>query len=329
VIGDLDGLKTLNDRHGHQHGDEVLCEIARVATAAARRIDAVARLGGDEFALVLPRCGARDAHAVAERLRGRTRTALAGLGEGGSISFGVASYPEHAGTVDDLVLHADHALYRAKRAGRDCTVLYGADVAAAHAAERCPHDAQLPAVLALAETLDLRSAGRAAHSRVVADHAQAIAEQLGLEPERVERVRLAALLRDIGKVGLPDALLNALGAGDPVEAAELRRHPELGSRILAGAGLDDLATWILAHHERVDGLGYPAGLAGDEIPLESRILAVASAFAAQTTDRPGWPAASPEQAAERLRDEAGTRFDPEVVEAFLESRRRAAAEAAG
>jgi HD-GYP domain-containing protein (c-di-GMP phosphodiesterase class II) len=135
--------------------------------------------------------------------------------------------------------------------------------------------------------------------------------------DHVERVRVAGVLHDIGKLGISDAVLLKTGSLEAAEWAEIRRHPELGARILEHANLRDVASWVLAHHERVDGGGYPHGLAGDEIPLEGRILAVADAYEAMTADRPYRRALPKAEARAELLRGAGAQFDSRVVEAFL------------
>ncbi len=179
------------------------------------------------------------------------------------------------------------------------------------------HELRLAAAMLLAETLDLRDAGTAAHSRTVGAYARKTAKALGLTPERVERIHAAGVLHDLGKLGIADAILYKPGALDDAEWKEIMRHPEIGARILEHAGMWDIAPWVRAHHERIDGRGYPMGLAGDEIPLEARILAVADAYEAMIADRPyraGMPAA---QACAELRRCAGGQFDPVIVDALL------------
>jgi HD-GYP domain-containing protein (c-di-GMP phosphodiesterase class II) len=144
-----------------------------------------------------------------------------------------------------------------------------------------------------------------------------IARELGLPAERIERIRLAGLLHDIGKLGVPDEILRKPGRLSEAEFTEIRKHPELGARILAGANLDDISGWVLAHHERPDGAGYPFGLSAEQIPLEARILAVADAFEAMTADRV-YRAGMPHDAAvEELRRCCASQFDETVVRAFL------------
>jgi diguanylate cyclase (GGDEF)-like protein/putative nucleotidyltransferase with HDIG domain len=320
VVGDLDHFKTINDRFGHHEGDDALCLFGDVARGVTREIDGIARIGGEEFAIVLPGADEHGGFLLAERLRRRVREALSDYGPGMSVSFGVSTFPRDGDDPDALLRAGDQALYLAKRMGRDRSVIYSPEVAASLRSvepEAVKAAEQLPAVLILAETLDLRDTGTALHSQTVGRYAEAIAAALGLPPERVERVRLGGLLHDLGKIGVPDPILRKPGPLDDAEWAEMRKHPELGARILAGANLDDLSGWVLAHHERPDGRGYPAGLSGDEIPVEARILSVADSFEAMTSDRVYRRALPREVALEELRRHAGTQFDAAVVAAFL------------
>jgi diguanylate cyclase (GGDEF)-like protein len=186
------------------------------------------------------------------------------------------------------------------------------EAAAAHGSAQ-----QLAAVMLLAESLDLRDTGTALHSQTVAQFARDIAHELGLPADQVTRVSVAGTLHDLGKLAVPDAVLHKPGPLDDDEWREMRRHPETGARILAHAGLTDIAEWVHAHHERIDGRGYPRGLAGDGIPLEARILAVADAYEAMIADRPYRAGMSPDEAQEELRAHRGTQFDAPVVDAFL------------
>jgi putative nucleotidyltransferase with HDIG domain len=176
---------------------------------------------------------------------------------------------------------------------------------------------QLAAAMLLAETLDLRDPGTARHSLTVGRLAEQTGRRLGWSPARVERVRAAGVLHDIGKLGIPDAILLKPGALDRDEWREIRRHPEIGARILEHANLADIARWVRAHHERVDGGGYPAGLAGTAIPAEARVLAVADAYEAMTADRPYRASIGPDAAEAELRRAAGTQFDAEIVDALI------------
>jgi diguanylate cyclase (GGDEF)-like protein len=180
-----------------------------------------------------------------------------------------------------------------------------------------PAELRLAAVMLLAETLDLRDPSTALHSRTVGRLARGTAVALGLEESRVERIHAAGVLHDLGKLGIPDHILQKPGGLSESEWREIRRHPDLGARILEHAGMRDIAHWVRCHHERLDGHGYPQGMPGEAIPLEARILAVADAYEAMIADRPYRAGMPPCEATEELRRCSGTQFDPEIVDAFM------------
>jgi diguanylate cyclase (GGDEF)-like protein/putative nucleotidyltransferase with HDIG domain len=320
VVGDLDHFKHLNDRYGHGAGDVALVRFAEIASSASRRIDAVARIGGEEFALLLPDTEQHAAYLLAERLR---RAVKVPSGEGldlPTVSFGVASFPNHAADAPALMHAADQALYAAKAMGRDRSVIYNPEVLASVLGghlDAVVHNEHLSAVLVLAETLDLRDSSTSSHSQTVGRLAALIAKGMGFDDARVERVRLAGILHDIGKIGIPDWILHKPGKLSDAEWLEIKKHPEMGARIAASAKLDDIAEWILSHHERVDGGGYPRGLDAELIADEAKILAVADAYEAMTADRvyrKALPAADAEQ---ELRRQSGAQFHPAAVDALL------------
>ena len=230
-------------------------------------------------------------------------------------SFGIATYPQHGSNAESLLDHADQAMYAAKELGRDCSVAFSSDLSTT--TPSLVNHEQLQAVVLLAETLHLRDAGTCAHSQTVSSLCESIALALKLPSPRVERIRLAGLLHDIGKIGVPDHVLRKPGRLNAAEWNEMRKHPELGARIVAAARLHDIAEWVLAHHERIDGNGYPHGLPEDAIPLEARILSVADAYEAMTADRPYRTSIGAPAAIAELRRQAGTQFDATVVNAFL------------
>jgi diguanylate cyclase (GGDEF)-like protein/putative nucleotidyltransferase with HDIG domain len=320
LICDLDNFKRINDSLGHGAGDEVLEQFAELLRACMRTSDVPTRLGGEEFALVLPGVDAVAAMAIAERLRRSVRDHFADHPAAVSVSVGVATAGPELATGGALMRAANRALYAAKHLGRDRCVAYHAQTLEMLDAVRETDGAareQLAAAMLLAETLDLRDVGTARHSETVGHYAEQIARRLGWELTRVERVRAAGNLHDIGKLGITDAILHKAGRLEPNEWAEMRRHPELGARILEHANLRDIAAWVLAHHERVDGRGYPRGAAGDAIPPEARILAVADAYEAMTADRPYRRALPEPEARAELRRGVGAQFDGRVVEAFI------------
>jgi diguanylate cyclase (GGDEF)-like protein/putative nucleotidyltransferase with HDIG domain len=319
LVGDLDGLAMVNARHGHPAGDAALQRVARDMQKWKRRIDTAGRIGGEEFALLLPETDERGAFLVAERLR---RAAHRTFGEDPmplTISFGVASYPEHGDRLDVLLSAAARALGAAKELGKDRSVIYSAEVARMLASVDGPDSAelQLATVIGLAEALDIRDTGSTGHSHTVGRYAEMIATELGLPSERVERVRLAGLLHDVGKIGVSDRVVTKPGPLDADEWVEMRTHPEIAARLLAHPEFEDLRAWVLAHHERPDGSGYPLGLSGPAIPVEASILAVADAYEAMTADRCYRGALGETAARAELAAGAGKQFDARVVEAFV------------
>jgi diguanylate cyclase (GGDEF)-like protein len=319
VVLDLDWFKEFNDRFGHAAGDRALVQLAQALMRATRTSDVVARLGGEEFAVLAPETDELEGYQLAERLRAEVRATFARQPEKLTVSCGVASFPVHGITAGELLHSADRALYEAKEAGRDRSVVYRH----AGAPEEDPTEAaiertspRLASLVSLAEAVDRRK-GSPANSRRVAAYAERLARSLSLPEEEVERVRIAALLRDVGEVGVAESILNKPAPLSDEEWRELQRHPEIGARIVGAAQLGRVGEWILSHHERPDGSGYPRGLREHQIPLEGRILAVADAYAAMTADRPYRQRFSPKRAKAELQARAGSQFDHDVVEAFL------------
>lgn len=316
LVGDLDRFKELNDRLGHPAGDRALELVGECLTGGARRIDRAGRVGGEEFALVLPETDEHQGYVLAERLRSRIRANFAADVFPLTISFGVASYPKHGATSAALLKSADQALYTAKEFGRDCSVIYSAETADilqgnSHRKESTV-DRRVSSLIGLAGSMDT-----AEHSQMVGRYTKLIAVELGLPKELVERLQLAGVLHDIGKISVADAIVNKSGPLTDDEWKEMEKHPAFGARMLERSELWDIAEWVLAHHERPDGQGYPNGLAGEDIPLEARIVAVADSYQAMTTDRVYRAGIGHTAARAELRRGAGTQFDARVVEAFL------------
>ncbi|MEA2445665.1 MAG: hypothetical protein QOJ12_2957 [Thermoleophilales bacterium] len=321
LVGDLDRFKELNDFYGHQAGDRVLAAVGEALCRNRRESDASARIGGEEFAVLLPDTDEQGAYLAAERIRAQVAQACAALPGKLTISVGVATFPQHGREGDTLMRAADQAVYMAKQLGRDRTVLFDPETASALSEvvrrRRPDHERQLATALRLAEALDNRDAGTAAHSQTVGRYAEATARALGLPDDHCQRVRYAGMVHDVGKIGVPDAILCKPGALTPEEEGEMRKHPEIGARILAGSELSDISAWVVAHHERPDGAGYPRGLGRDEIPQEALILAVADAYEAMTNDRPFRAALREVTAQNELIRGVGRQFDSAVVHAFL------------
>ncbi|MFL5866022.1 MAG: diguanylate cyclase [Thermoleophilaceae bacterium] len=321
IVGDLDRFKQLNDEFGHQAGDEALRRIGRSIRAAKRRFDSAARVGGEEFALLAPDCDEHGAYMLSERIRSDVESGFAnGIDSPQTISFGIATYPLHGQSAEALLRAADQALYAAKRLGRNRSVISSAEVPGILA--RTPRTAEdggveLATLLSLAEALDLRDNGNTTHCHRVGRFAELTARELGMPPESVDRIRLAGILHDVGRVGMPDALFTKAGPLNEEEWNWVHSHPEIGARMVETTDFVEIGSWILCHHERPDGRGYPLGKPGDEVPLEARILAVADAYEAMTSERSYRHALAPDEAAEELRRGSGQQFDGRVVEALL------------
>jgi diguanylate cyclase (GGDEF)-like protein len=309
VMLDLDGLKAINDQFGHQAGDERIQGLADAIRDSRRATDVGYRIGGDEFAVILPGSRALGALEFAERVR-----ALA------AATVGIAEATELRPR-DDVQREADLALIGAKRLGQAAAV-YGPDFDLAET-EQEHDDSTLASALALA--VDAKDSYTRSHCQTVSQLCAVIATELGLHGERVARIRLAGLLHDVGKIGVPDAILNKPAALTDAEFEIMKRHSLLGGDIVEAAEMHDEARWVRHHHERFDGSGYPDALAGTEIPLESRIILVADAFEAMTSDRPYRKAPGVDFAVGELRRHAGAQFDPDVVAALCRALDRDAA----
>jgi diguanylate cyclase (GGDEF)-like protein/putative nucleotidyltransferase with HDIG domain len=314
---DIDDFKRINDQFGHPAGDRVLSQVA----SRLRQGGESFRLGGDEFAVLL--AGMDEQLALATTQSIVQRIADTELGKAGAItvSAGVATFPQHGRERDSLIRLADGALYWAKEHGKNQVRLARADVAELSEFRRVASGvdriARFRAAASLARAVDSRDAYTGSHSERVANLAAEIATQLGLPAEEVELTRLAGSLHDLGKLAIPEEILRKPAALSDAERLVLERHPQIGYRMLESLGVDPIANWVLHHHERWDGSGYPDGLAEDRIPLGARIIFVSDAFDAMTSDRLYREALSYEQAVAEVERCAGSQFDPEVVDAFL------------
>jgi len=319
VLIDIDHFKAVNDGHGHQAGDEVLREVAVRLTDMARQEDVLARIGGEEFAWLLPGADDLAAWDAAERARHSVRSSDIPPAGRVTVSGGVADM-RHARDASELVRLADGALYWAKAHGRDVVFRYSTDVVRALSAEeragQLMRAQALNAMRVLARAVDARDPYTAAHSERVADLCVRLATVLNWPSERIVALREAALVHDVGKIGVPDAiLLKAAGLTD-AERLQIEGHAALGAQIVADVLTNEQASWVRGHHERFDGAGYPDMLAGRDIPDGARIMTVADSWDAMTTDRPyrlGLPVA---EALARVLAGRGTQFCPEVVEAM-------------
>ena len=295
VMFDLDGFKLYNDRFGHIAGDSLLAHLGLRLREAVDGAGAAFRLGGDEFCVLL-HCEP----AIADRYIHAAVDALSSEGDGFSVgtSYGQVEIPTDARTSTAALRVADDRMYAQKGGRRGSARQQTHDVLLGVLREREP---------------DLHH-----HLREVGRLAVLVGRRLDMSEERLDEVRRAAELHDIGKAAVPDAILNKPGRLDPDEWAFMARHTLVGERILLAApALAPVAGIVRSSHERWDGDGYPDRIAGERIPLGARIVHVCDAFDAMTSERPYAPATSPDDAIAELEDNAGSQFDPDVVRAFI------------
>jgi diguanylate cyclase (GGDEF)-like protein len=328
LVGDIDDFKLFNDTFGHPLGDEVLRLVAGVFRQMSGNSGTASRYGGDEFLVILPGADKAAATAFAERLaaaigeiefqaRDGTRVPI-------SLSLGLASFPEDTESKDHLLAVADAATYEAKRLGaigrRGPRVVPAGEVQI---------NSVFGALDSLVQAIQYRDRYTKTHSDLVAEYAAKLALQAGLSDEAVRAIRIAGVLHDVGKLIVPDDILKKPGPLTAEEYEVIKRHPLVGEMLIREAPfLEDVIQAVGCHHESYDGSGYPRGLRGDEIPLLGRVMAVADAYSAMCLDRPYRRALSASEIIAEIKAGAGTRFDPHLVQAFvdmLQAERRAQA----
>ena len=315
---DVDDFKRINDRFGHPAGDRVLSQVA----SRLRQTGEAFRLGGDEFALLLPGYDEDTALIAASSIVDRVAALKLEQVELVTVSVGVAISPQHADDRDELVRLADSALYWAKEYGKNRVRAYRPDVIELAELKRLAggpdRAARFRAAASLARAVDARDVYTGSHSQRVAELAARTARRLGLPDEEIELTRLAASLHDLGKLAIPEEILRKPGPLTDPERLVLERHPQIGFRMLESLGVDPVADWVLHHHERWDGSGYPDGLPGQTIPLGARIIFVADAYDAMTSERVYRRRVLADEAVAELQRCAGTQFDPEIVDALAD-----------
>ena len=300
IIGDINGLKLINDGFGHSKGDEVLIEIAKILKSCCREEDIVSRIGGDEFGILLPQTDSKSAQLVCSRISDTCNGyALGGSSIYPSISLGHATKNIETETMDGIFMVAEESMSKQKLLE-----------------SKSAHSSILSSIKAI---MFEKSQETEEHTERLRQLSRSIGLAMSLTEDQLNELELLSTLHDIGKMGIDAKILSKPGKLSDEEWVEMRKHPEVGFRIAqATPEFVPIAKYILCHHERWDGKGYPQGLIGEQIPLLSRIVAIVDAFDAMTNDRAYRVAMTKGEAIEEIRRNSGTQFDPEVTRAFIE-----------
>ncbi len=301
LLADINGLKLINDAFGYDTGDLIIMQTAEVLQKCCKDGEMLARVGGDEFAILMPHVGFEEAYERIANIRETFETYNASLKDKTKVvnlSIGCSTKEDESIDISEVEKTADANMSRRK--------LFD---------QKSHHNAILTSIMT---TLFERSFETEEHAQRIAQLCKIVGVNMGLSHDDIDKLHLFSMLHDIGKVGVSDRILKKPDKLNEEEWSEMRKHPEIGYRIaMTSPDFAPVAEFILAHHERWDGSGYPNGLAGEKIPLLSRILAVADAYDAMTQDRIYHKAMSHEHAINEIRNNAGTQFDPYVVEVFL------------
>ncbi len=298
AMGDLNGLKLINDSFGHSMGDQLLKKVAEIIAEGCRMDDIIARVGGDEFVIILPNTDAQEAERVIERISKLASTKKIGS-LAVSISFGHETKIMTEQKIEDIFKIAEDHMYRHK--------LYEST------------SIKSKVIDLIMGTLYEKNRREELHSNRVSEICEAIARNLNLSTSDINRIKISGLIHDIGKIGIDEKVLNSNQKLNSDEWNEIKRHPEIGYRILSSVNeFSEIAVSALSHHERLDGKGYPKGLKGEEIPFVARIIAIADSFDAMTSERTYRKILSKADAAEEIKRCSGTQFDPDMARVFVE-----------
>lgn len=298
IMGDLNGLKLINDSFGHSIGDQLLIKAANAIKQGCRVDDIIARIGGDEFVIILPNSDEQEAEEIIARIQSNLELEVV-EGIEISISFGYCTKIDEKQSIQNLFKSAEDSMYKHK--------LYEST------------GMRSKMIDMISSTLFAKNAREQLHSKRVSELCEAISIKMGFEREAIKRIKLAGLMHDIGKIGIEDKILNKNGELNDQEHVLIKRHSEIGYRILSSLNdFAEIAEYVLEHHENWDGSGYPKGLKGDEIKIEARIIAVADAYAAMTNERTYGHILSSNEAIAEIKRCIGTHFDPAVARVFIE-----------
>jgi len=297
IMCDVNGLKLINDSFGHDSGDTLLKKAAKTIKKVCPEEGIVARIGGDEFVLLLPKTSARESVEIANQIKelaSKEKVANIEL----SISYGYDTKTDDNQSIIEIIANAENHMYRHKLYERSSIRSKTIDL--------------------IMNALFEKSNREAAHSNRVSSICQSIAFEMKMDMDAVNQMKIAGLIHDIGKIGIDESILNKQGSLTIDERSDIERHPEIGWRLLSSTNeFSKLAQFVLNHHERWDGCGYPNGLKGEEIQIEARIIAVADAYDAMTSERSYRKALSKKESIEELMKCSGTQFDPEIINVFI------------
>lgn len=337
AIIDLDNFKSINDAFGHATGDDALKKLAACMRDEKREPDILARYGGDEFVILMPETRSDDAVQLLERIRAKVQQIEIAENVSMTISCGIArSSPSRDDSSSEVIRRADLALYEAKNAGRNCVKVWNKTMSKALNAgdievekikqlrrrlagmSKQAEKTFIQSIWGLVQALEAKDPYAKKHSENVMHYAVGIAERMHIGPKQLEVIRRAAMIHDIGRIGIPDAILFKPSRLTPHERTIIEQHPQIAVRILDKMSfLEQELTFIIAHHEKWNGRGYPDGVSNTSIPLGARILAVADAFDALTSNRSYHKSRPPAEAIRILVDSSGYDFDPEIVETMV------------
>ena len=319
IMMDIDGFKLFNDTYGHQEGDRVLKQLARVLKEEFGCSGIIGRYGGDEFMAILPDTDREQAVQRAnevlevvsrERVQPRQGRDLPLV-----LSMGLAVCPDDSRHKEELIAYADASLFEAKQVAGSTLVIAHHEGSDSLSTRRTPFGV----LDALVRAVDAKDSYTRHHSQQNAEFAVHLGKVVGLSEGALNALRIGGLLHDVGKIGVPDDILRKPGPLTPEEQAIMREHVILSNLIVHGVpNLQDVSDAVYSHHERWDGTGYPRGLKGDEIPFPGRIMALVDAYSAMILDRPYRKALTSDEAVAEMRRCAGTQFDPELVEPFIQ-----------